>query len=60
MIIMLNKFGTLLMSRQAGKEALAAFQPDLRLVKPDEKVTVDFLEQTGREKLGGLKIGDGL
>jgi STAS-like domain of unknown function (DUF4325) len=42
MIIELKKFGTMLVSRQAGKEALAAFQPVLKLVADDEKIVVDF------------------
>lgn len=42
MIIELKKFGTTLVSRQAGKEALAAFRPILRNVSPNETVTVDF------------------
>ena len=42
MIIQLKKFGTILVSRQAGKEALAAFQPTLKDVERDELVEVDF------------------
>lgn len=42
MKIELRKFGTTLISRQAGKEALAAFQPTLRQVNSDETVEVDF------------------
>lgn len=42
MKIELKKFGTTLISRQAGKEALAAFQPNLRQVNSDEAVEVDF------------------
>lgn len=42
MIISLEKFGTTLISRQAGKEAYAAFLPSLQKVTPDENVIVDF------------------
>lgn len=42
MIIELKKFGNTLISRQAGREAFAAFQPTLRLVGPTEKLEVDF------------------
>lgn len=42
MIIELQKFGTTLVSRQAGKEAFNAFQPSLRHVPAEENVTVDF------------------
>lgn len=42
MKIYLKKFGTLLVSRQAGKEAWAAFLPSLNDVGSDEKVEVDF------------------
>lgn len=42
MIIELKKFGTALISRQAGKEALAAFRPTLSTVGPDEIATIDF------------------
>lgn len=42
MRIHLNKFGTILISRQAGKEALAAFQPSLRTVPENEKIEIDF------------------
>jgi hypothetical protein len=42
MIIQLKKFGTTLVSRQAGKEALAAFQPILSSVVENEKVEIDF------------------
>lgn len=42
MRIILNKFGDLLISRQAGKEALAAFLPSLASLSPDEEVEVDF------------------
>ena len=42
MKIELKKFGTLLMSRQTGKEALAAFQSILTEIKPDETIEIDF------------------
>jgi len=42
MKIYLKKFGTILVSRQAGREALAAFQPTLKKVKGRESVEVDF------------------
>lgn len=42
MVIQLKKFGTLLISRQAGKEALAAFEPTLREIKDEEIITIDF------------------
>ncbi len=42
MFIKLNKFGTTLISRQSGKEALAAFEPVLREIEKDEKVEIDF------------------
>lgn len=42
MIIKLQKFGTTLISRQAGREALLAFRPTLRDIKPGEKIDIDF------------------
>lgn len=42
MIITLNKFGFMLSSRQAGKEAFNAFAPSLNHVKEDEDIVVDF------------------
>lgn len=42
MIIELKKFGTALISRQAGKEALAAFRPTLSTVGHDEIITINF------------------
>ena len=42
MRIELNKFGTTLLSRQSGKEALAAFQPSLQGFSQDERVGVSF------------------
>lgn len=42
MIIQLKKFGPTLVSRQAGKEAYAAFQPALQEVSENETVKIDF------------------
>lgn len=42
MTIELKKFGTMLMSRQAGKEAFAALQSTLRDLRSDETIEVDF------------------
>ena len=42
MIISIKKFGTTLISRQAGNEALKAFQSILRDIKPDEVIEIDF------------------
>jgi len=42
MKIELKKFGTTLISRQSGSEALKAFQPMLQNVKPDEELEIDF------------------
>lgn len=42
MTIEIKKFGTLLTSRQLGKEALAAFEPSLKNVSKTEEVLVDF------------------
>lgn len=42
MIIQLKKFGTTLISRQNGKESLAAFEPVLREMAENEKVEIDF------------------
>ena len=42
MRIELKKFGTTLISRQAGNEALKAFQSILRDIKPDEVIEIDF------------------
>ena len=42
MIIQIKKFGTILVSRPAGKEAWLAFQPTLKEVSDTEKVLVDF------------------
>lgn len=42
MIIELKKFGTTLISRQAGRESFAALQPLLRDVKEGENINIDF------------------
>lgn len=42
MIVQLKKFGSTLVSRPSGKEALLAFEPVLSLVGKDEEVVVDF------------------
>ncbi|MFA5023685.1 MAG: STAS-like domain-containing protein [Patescibacteria group bacterium] len=42
MIINIKKFGAILTSRQLGKEAWAAFLPDLNNISEDEKVYLDF------------------
>jgi len=42
MIIELNKFGTLLLSRPAGKEALGTLESTLRDIGPNENVEIDF------------------
>jgi len=42
MIIFLKKFGTVLTSRQAGREALSAFLPTLNALNNHENITVDF------------------
>jgi len=42
MKIEIRKFGSLLTSRQAGKEALAAFEPSLKDVSENEEVLIDF------------------
>lgn len=42
MRIELKKFGTTLISRQLGKEALAAFQSILTDLKPGENLEIDF------------------
>jgi len=38
----LKKFGITLISRQAGKEALAAFQPALKEIGPGDNLEIDF------------------
>ena len=42
MNIQLGKFGTVLVSRPAGKEAWLAFQPVLNSLSDGEKILVDF------------------
>jgi hypothetical protein len=42
MKIELKKFGTILVSRQLGREAYAAFLPSLKNAGPKEKIEVDF------------------
>jgi hypothetical protein len=42
MNIFLKKFGTTLVSRQTGKEALLAFSPSLSEIKKNEEVKIDF------------------
>ncbi|MFZ3054815.1 MAG: hypothetical protein WA091_02450 [Minisyncoccales bacterium] len=42
MKIEIKKFGTLLTSRQLGKEALAAFEPSLKDISGNEDVLIDF------------------
>lgn len=42
MKIILKKFGTTLTSRQLGKEAFAAFNPQLENIEKNEKLEIDF------------------
>lgn len=42
MIIKLSKFGKILLGRQDGKEAYAAFLPSLNSVAPNEDIEVNF------------------
>lgn len=42
MNINLSKFGSVLTSRQSGKEAYAAFLPTLATIKNNEELLVDF------------------
>jgi STAS-like domain of unknown function (DUF4325) len=42
MIIQLKKFGTILVSREAGKEALAVFQVNIKSIGKNEKLEIDF------------------
>ena len=42
MIIELKKFGTTLISRQAGREAFAAFQPTLQSINLEENLEIHF------------------
>lgn len=46
MNIFLQKFGSTLISRPAGKEAWLALQPTLEQVNDNEKITVDFKDVT--------------
>lgn len=43
MTIELKKFGTTLISRQAGREAFLAFQHTLNSLKKDENLEIDFI-----------------
>jgi len=60
MRISLSKFGSTLLSRDAGREAFAALQPTLENITPEEKIEVDFegvkvfSPSWGDEMLGGL------
>mgnify|MGYP001591170047 CR=1 FL=1 len=42
MVVLVEKFGRTLTSRQLGSEALKAFQPALREIRPDESLEIDF------------------
>lgn len=42
MLVQLKKFGTILVSRPSGKEALLAFTPTLNELKKDEDLIIDF------------------
>lgn len=42
MLIELKKFGDILTSREAGREALSAFLPTLKSLDENEKITIDF------------------
>lgn len=42
MVIELKKFGTTLVSRQAGREALAAFRPVLSQASDKEPISINF------------------
>ena len=42
MTIFMKKFGNVLTSRQAGREAYLAFSPTLSEIKKDEDVIIDF------------------
>ena len=42
MKIELKKFGTTLLSRQAGRESFAAFQSTMNELKPNENLEIDF------------------
>ena len=42
MKVLLNKFGTILLSREAGREALAAFQSQLKVLDSKDVLQLDF------------------
>ena len=42
MIIEMKKFGSILSSRQSGKEALAAFSPNINSMSNEEKIYINF------------------
>ena len=42
MILKIEKFGTILVSRQLGKEALAVFSSDSKNLDKNEKIEIDF------------------
>jgi hypothetical protein len=42
MLIELKKFGDILTSREAGREALSAFLPTLNVLDKNERITIDF------------------
>lgn len=42
MTIELKKFGNILISRSAGREAFAALQTSLQSISPDENLEIDF------------------
>lgn len=42
MTIFIQKFGNVLISRQAGREAYLAFLPTLSELKKDEQIIIDF------------------
>ena len=42
MNIELKKFGNILVSRTAGREASLAYQPVLNTLKPKESITINF------------------
>lgn len=44
MKIQLQKFGSLLTSRDTGKEAFGAFRPSLNHLAPNENIEIDFTD----------------
>jgi hypothetical protein len=44
MIIQLQKFGSILSSREAGQEAFNAFRPSLDALGKDEAIEIDFAD----------------